>query len=254
MRRAVVLDKSGTIIEPCRVVYNIEEGRWLYHISTLKYVVEKGGVLVNLRGRIQDITSGKIRGARLKISCCASKNPPVIDKAKIIDPKVLEILREAYEKALTHCSSELGACVAIILDPGGEVTDVVGLGGRLYPDVKGAVMEMQRGGADLYLATGNCKEMTINCASLLNIPKHAAIFDASPEEKRELVRRLRGFYGAVVMVGNDINDLVALREADISILVRRKGEFQKESLCAEVDYFVDSLTEVAGIVSQIRPL
>lgn len=254
MRKAVVLDKSGTIIDPCRVVYNIEERKWFFHISTLKYVVEKEGVLVNLRGRIQDIMSGNIAKSRLKVSCCALKSRPPMDKSRLLDPAVLEGIRETYEKALTHCASELGACVAVVFNREGEITDVVGLGGKLYPDVKESVRTMQERGVDVYLATGNCKEMTVKCADLLGIPRHAAIFDASPEEKRELVRRLRGFYGSVVMVGNDINDLIAMREADISVLVRRRGEFQKDILCSEVDYFVDSLAEVARIVFEIRPV
>jgi len=254
LRKAVVLDKSGTIIDPCRVVYNIKEGKWFYHISTLNYVVEKGGVLVNLRGKIQDIIAGDITKARLKVSCCALKSYPPIEKSRLLDQAVLEGIRGTYEKALTHCPSELGACVAVVLDQEGEVTDIVGLGGKLYPDVKESVRNMQESGTDVYLATGNCKEMTVKCADLLNIPRRAAIFDASPEEKRELVRRLRGFYGSVVMVGNDINDLIAMREADVSVLIRRKGEFQKANLCSEVDYFVDSLTEVARIVLEIRPV
>ncbi|MEN3054746.1 MAG: HAD family hydrolase [Candidatus Methanosuratincola petrocarbonis] len=254
MRKAVVLDKSGTIIDPCRVVYNIEGKKWLYHISTLKYVVEKGGVLVNLKGSIQDIIAGNVAKAKLKVSCCALKSYPPMDKSRLLDPVVLQGIRETYQKALTHCSSELGACVAVVFNPEGKITDVVGLGGKLYPDVKEAVRSMQDGGVDVYLATGNCKEMTLKCADLLNIPRRAAIFDASPEEKRELVRRLRGFYGSVVMVGNDINDLIAMREADVSVLVRRRGEFQKESLCSEVDYFVDSLIEVTRIVSEIKPV
>lgn len=254
MRKAVVLDKSGTIIDPCRVVYNIQERNWLFHISTLKYVVEKGGVLVNLRGRIQDIIAGNVDKAKLKVSCCALKNYPPTDKSKLLDPVVLEGIRETYEKALAHCSSELGACVAVVFNREGEITDVVGLGGKLYPDVKDSVRTMQERGVDVYLATGNCKEMTVKCADLLDIPRRAAIFDASPEEKRGLVRRLRGFYGSVVMVGNDINDLIAMREADISVLVRRRGEFQRASLCSEVDYFVDSLAEVVRIVCEIRPV
>lgn len=226
---------------------------WFYHISTLNYIVEKGGALVNLKGRIREIIAGNVNRVGLKVSCCALKSPPKIDKSKLLDPEVLDGIREAYKKALSHCSSELGACVAVVFNQEGKITDVVGLGGKLYPDVKESVKAMQEEGVDVYLATGNCKEMTFKCTDLLNIPRHAGIFDASPEEKRELVRRLRGFYGAVVMVGNDINDLIAMREADLSVLVRRRGEFQ-EALCSEVDYFVDSMAEVVRIVSEIRPI
>lgn len=254
MKKAVVLDKSGTIIDPCRVVYNLENEKWLYHINTLKYVVEKRGVLVNLRGRIQDILAGKLAKVRLKVSCCVLKSYPPLDKTRLLDPMVLQGIHETYQKALIHCSSELGACVAIVLNSEGEITDVVGLGGKLYPDVKDAVRSMQDKGIDVFLATGNCREMTLKCADLLKISRHAAIFDASPQEKKELVTRLRGFYGSVVMVGNDINDLIAMREADVSVLVRRKEEYQNKGLCYEVDYFVDSLTEVARIVCEIKPI
>ncbi|MDI9643954.1 MAG: HAD family hydrolase [Candidatus Verstraetearchaeota archaeon] len=254
MRKAVVLDKSGTIIDPCRIVYNLETGKWLFHVSTLKYVVEKGGVLVNLRGSASKIMKGDLRGVQLKVSCCAVDPVPRLDRYKLEKPSVVSAVKSVFMKANEHCSSELGACVAVVFDSAGDITDIVGLGGRLYSDVRGAVSEMRREGVDVYLATGNCREMTLKCAEVLGMPKYAAIFDASPEDKRALVRRLRGFYGAVIMVGNDINDLTAMREADIAILVLRDGSSPREKLETEVDYLVGSLTEVAEIVSSIRPI
>jgi len=253
MRKAVVLDKSGTIVNPCRVIYSLATGELLFHVSTLKYVVERGEALVNIRGSLKSLAEGNIQGASLKVSCMAFKPMPNLNIDSLKDTKVIDGIKLVMNEAQTHCNSQMGACAAVIVNPKGEITHVVGLGGRLYDDVEEVVQTMMCRGVDVFLATGNCKEMTLKCADLLNIPRRFVLFDASPEDKRDWVRKLRGFYGSVIMVGNDLNDLIAMKEADVSVIVTRTGTtaHEKVSECKDVDYIVPSLKEVEGIVEGI---
>lgn len=254
MRVAVVLDKSGTIIDPCRVIYDFKTKECLFHINTLSYVLERGAALVNLRGPLEGLACGKLDGISFKISCCAFSPPPKLVPESTITKEIIEGVRVAIKNATSHCVSDLGACAALIVTKSGEVTHAVGLGGRLYPDVRGAVAAMCDKGAEIYLATGNCREMTLECAKSLNIPEGNAIFDASPYDKMRLVRKLKGHYDIVIMVGNDINDLTAMREADISVLVKRDGKNGKETMDSfkDIDYIVRSMHEVEGIVNKVR--
>ncbi|MEM4644173.1 MAG: hypothetical protein QW748_02195, partial [Candidatus Methanomethylicaceae archaeon] len=70
--------------------------------------------------------------------------------------------------------------------------------------------------------------------------------------KMNFVKSLRRFYGLVVMVGNDVNDLLAMREADLSVLVKRESCDTSEDLMPEVDYIVSSLRDIPKIISEIR--
>ncbi len=253
MRKAVVLDKSGTIIDPCRVIYDMSSRKFIFHENTLKYVVGRNEALINIRGPVSALLKGNLKGVSLKASCSAFAPVPTVEVSSLSEKGVADGIRLISKQAEEHCSSELGVCIAAIINKEGEITGIVGLGGRIYGEVEAVVGRMQSSGTDVFLATGNCKDMTIRCAEALGIPKEYIIFDASPEDKRDLVRRLRGFYGAVVMVGNDINDLTAMSEADVAVIVKRGGATTDDRVgrCEDVDYVVPSLVEVEEIVNRI---
>lgn len=253
MRKAVVLDKSGTIVDACRVVLDLSNGKCTFCASTLSYVVKKHVALVNIRGPLKALMGGNVDRLGLKVSCSLLPVVPEIGKDLLRREGVIKGLREVANKVMDHCNSELGVCTALFVNKDGEVTHAVGLGGRLYEEVREVVKSIIDSGSDVFLATGNCKEATMKCANLLGIPRRFVLFDATPEEKRGLVRKLRGFYGSVIMVGNDVNDLIAMSEADVSIMVRRKDLPEEEFAGSlEVDYVVPSLREVEKIVSEIR--
>lgn len=251
MRLAVVFDKSGTILKPCRVVLDIEKDELIFHINTLRFVVEVGGYLVNVKGTASAIRKGSSH-LGLKISCAASPNPPKINEGLLKRSNVLEALRRVLFEAERHCASEVGACAALILNKHGDVTHTVGLGGRLYEDVRDVIKKIKEAGDDVFIATGNCKESTLKCAKLLGIHRRFVLHDASPKEKMEFVRMLKGFYGVVVMVGNDVNDLMAMREADVSVLIKRDDGYDMKSMTSNVDYVVNSLNELLNIISEIK--
>ncbi|MGQ9759882.1 MAG: HAD family hydrolase [Candidatus Methanomethylicaceae archaeon] len=253
MRLAVVFDKSGTILNPCRVVFDIKRNELLFHITTLRLVVELGGYLVNVRGTSAAIRRGS-RSLDLKISCAASPELPRIDKELLRRGGILDALKKVLFEAERHCGSEVGACAALIINKQGEVTHAVGLGGRLYEDVKRVVEAIKRADDDVFIATGNCRETTLKCAELLGIPKSFVLHDASPKEKMEFVKMLKGFYGVVVMVGNDVNDLMAMREADVSIFVNRDDASSLNSMVYDVDYILNSLNDLPRIISEIKGL
>jgi soluble P-type ATPase len=253
LRKAVVLDKSGTIVDACRVVLDLSNGNYTFCASTLNYVVKKHVVLVNIRGPFKALMEGDVDRLSVKISCCLLPTIPKIEKELLRRKRVLKGLKDVANKVMEYCDSQLGVCTALFVNEEGEVTHAVGLGGRLYEEVQGVVKSIIDSGSDVFLATGNCKEASIRCADLLGIPKRFVLFDATPEEKCRLVKKLRGFYGSVIMVGNDINDLTAMREADVSIMIKRK-DLPEEDLIEnlDVDYVVPSLYEVEKIVADIK--
>jgi Cu+-exporting ATPase len=256
LRKAVVLDKSGTILDPCRVLLSLKDGKFIPCNSTLQYAQKMQEMLVNVRGPLESIMDGSPRGLSLKISYCPFDSTPPLERGIFERDGIMEGLRSVAKRVLSTCDTQVGICTALLISSSGEVTFAVGLGGRLFDDVELAVKSIIASGTDVFIATGNCKESAVNCANLLGIPPACVLADADPEEKRRLVRRLRRHYDVVVMVGNDINDLTAMREADLAIMVERGagGKRPEERFLKEgkIDYFVTSLQEVQKILSEIR--
>ncbi|MCX8181988.1 MAG: HAD family hydrolase [Candidatus Methanomethyliaceae archaeon] len=250
MRAAIVLDKSGTILRPCRVIFDLKKSELLFHVNTLKFVIEVGGYLVNVKGSPNAIKRGVIKIG--KVVCASSQVPPRVNTEILRQNRVLEALNKVMVEAERHCGSEIGICVALIVDKDGHPTHAVGLGGKLYDDVKETVEMIKDSDDDVFIATGNCREATLKCAKVLGIDKRFVLTDASPREKSDFVKALRRFYGLVVMVGNDVNDILAMREADLSVLVKRDPSDVMERLMSDVDYTVSSLREIPKIISEIK--
>lgn len=245
LRIALVLDKSGTILKPCRIAFDLKSGRLLYHISTLKLVKEVNGYLLNIEGDLKKIEEKKQKPI-FKISCAFSKALPKINEDIIMRKEVLMALKEVESLAYKHCGSEIGTCIALILNEYREPIYSVGLGGKIYSDLKKILNEIKNV-SDLFIATGNCKKATLNCAKKLKIDKRFVLYNASPKDKMEFVKKLKAFYSCVIMVGNDINDLMAMKVADVSIFINR----EKESLPYEVDYIIESLVDLPKIIFEL---
>jgi soluble P-type ATPase len=237
-----------------RILCDVQTGECLPCDSTLRFVAEKGETLVNVRGAIGDVVKGDLRRLGLKVSCPPKGRAMKVKKGVLVQPRVMESLRRAIERVAADCGRGLGTCAAILVDSRGKVTHAVALGGVIYGDAQVVVAALKSRGDDVFLATGNCRQSSMRSAKLLGIPKDFVLYDADPGEKRDLVRKLRSYYGAVVMVGNDINDIDAMGEAEVGVLIRRGDSPPVNGLGsrAEVDFVLDSMDGVVEIVERIK--
>ncbi len=233
MKTAIVFDKSGTILNPCRILFDFEKKEFIYHVSTLNIVKKLKGFLLNIEDN-----------DRFKISYSFSSEIPKISIEDIRNN--YDVLKRIENEALNHCHSEIGTCKALILDEKGNIRYAVGLGGRIYDDAKYAIDKLRKI-SDIFIATGNCKKATLKCAKILGIKEKFVIYNATPKEKMEFVKLLKLFYGCVIMVGNDINDIMALREANISIFINR----DRSNINFDTDYVINSLYELPRILLEI---
>jgi len=254
VRIAVILDKSGTIVKAHRVLCDVLTGECFTCDNTLRFVAEKHETLVNIRGSIENIMKGNLRQVSLKVSCSPDGRRGEVPKELLAQPDIIESINKAISQVLEDCGRGLGVCTGILVDSEGRVTHAVALGGEIYGDVAEAVSALRAGGDDAFLATGNCRSFSVKCARSLGIPKEFVLYDADPGDKMEFVRRLKSYYGFVIMVGNDINDLVAMGEADLGVLLKRPDALSADGLerRPEVDYVLDSLGGICGIVRKVK--
>lgn len=111
--------------------------------------------------------------------------------------------------------------VLIALD--GVVVARAGFGDPLRPSAKRLISQLGAAGWEVRLLSGDAPSVVQAVASTLGIPALQAEGGASPERKRAAVAAARA-HGAVVMVGDGVNDAAAIAGATVGIAVRGGAE------------------------------
>jgi Cu2+-exporting ATPase len=114
----------------------------------------------------------------------------------------------------------------------GRVAGVAGIGDSMRPDARGTVAALRARGVHVRILSGDHSAIVTRVGLELGLPAEDAIGGLTPEGKRDLVAGLvtnsaeagshataQGRAGAVVMVGDGVNDAAALALADVGIAV-----------------------------------
>ncbi len=94
---------------------------------------------------------------------------------------------------------------------------VICLEDKLTEDVKNVVNDLKNMGLHLVIASGDRRERVKRIASLLGIDEYYG--ELLPDDKRRLAARIREKYGSIGFVGDGINDVEAIAEADVGIAI-----------------------------------
>ena len=140
-----------------------------------------------------------------------------------------------------------GPCFSLVLSEKGAECWLVSVA-SLYQETVEIVERLHKLNVDVFIASGNCTKICLSLAKKLSIPEIFVKPNADPLEKRDFIKMLDGFYGVVFMIGNDVNDVPAFKEADVSVLVNR------ERACKEVieqaDYVVKDLRGALRVIEE----
>jgi Cu2+-exporting ATPase len=96
-------------------------------------------------------------------------------------------------------------------------------GDPVRPDAPAAITRLRARGWHVAILSGDEAAVVSSAAAVLGIPASDARGGASPEEKRAEVERARAV-GAVVMVGDGVNDAAAIAAATVGIGVHGGAE------------------------------
>jgi len=108
-----------------------------------------------------------------------------------------------------------GSLVMVARD--GEALALWGLGDTLRPEAPRAVAALHRMGIPCWLVSGDRLETCLEIAALAGIAPERVVAGALPVEKGEKLAWLQEHLGPVAMVGDGVNDAVALSQADLGI-------------------------------------
>ncbi|WP_228718575.1 heavy metal translocating P-type ATPase [Kitasatospora acidiphila] len=211
----VVLDKTGTLTA----------GRMTLVASTAAGGFEIGEVL-RLAGAVEQRSEHPIGRA---LTAAAGASLPAVTgfravpgfgvegtvegvRVRVVRPDGIDLppeLRAALARA------EAAGRTAVVAELDGRAAGVLVVGDTLRPGSYRAVHRLRGMGLETVLATGDQLGAARAVAEELGISEvHAG---ASPERKAELVAQLRAAGRSVAVVGDGVNDAVALASADLGI-------------------------------------
>ena len=281
---AVVFDGAGVLYAPFRIIKNMARGvtkRSRVSGLTCTDRLEKGALAI-LKTRYEETmeneTGSKFLSDLMREKKIESK--VVYKKKGVSDEEVVEVilgdknvrLRDVHETMsfLRRCDIIPVIGVGLIAEVsgggaggdragagagegrvGGGIKYVIAGGINFFPGTLKLLKDLREMGVSVFVASGDRIEREEMAAYLPDVPPENLFGMMKPEDKRDLVRRLKEKQ-TVVMVGDDRNDYLAMCEADISVLSLQEEADRPGAILEVADFRIKKIGEVKGIIEEMR--
>ncbi len=262
MKKAVVFDNSGTLIERYRVVKDVLNDNIFTDINSLDIIDAANSLaLVVLQFNTNKLSnlnpntliSDVIKEFDIDFDISFSKNQ--VSKTEVRDilynersTKVSDIT-DGFE-ILKDKISQMHLCngSALIVDMDlGVIAYTITSAGKFFPKVFETVSILKSRGIDIFIASGDRKGAIERLACLLDINPDNAFGSVSTRGKCEIVSMLKDGDYKVMMVGDGLNDILAFRNADVSVLTIEQHEEVSPKMLDKTDYVIKDIFEVTNI-------
>lgn len=261
-----MFDCAGTLLEKYRVAKSIDEGVFLHQIVSLNLIGTRADYVLavfeldappDLRGvpvhlSIADFL--KEYNINLVVVCAnvpVSKGKVLGAVARDVKSRVKDLVDVVTEVSKSCSSSYFTGTAAVIDIEQGKIPYVLATCGELFDSAVPVVDELKSAGADIYVASGDAKNTLYALADRIHIPYKNVREVATPSSKEKLVRQLKKRYRYVVMVGDGINDIPALKAANFGVLTVQQKEERPETLYEAADLVIKDLALLPGILKNI---
>jgi soluble P-type ATPase len=256
---AIVMDVAGTILRMYRVAKDIRRGIIIEKIVTWELIMEKKGralVVPQINpGRIvsccpDDPLSVLVLGRKESIEISCSSSPVSIEVALGIlcrSKATIRDLQEVYRAVSARCPNNYQTTGVIVDEDLQEVTHALSTGGTPFPGLKEVLGSLEAQGADVYVASGDSMRSLISLKDWgFDLERVYPV--SSPKRKAEIVAGLKRNYRRVLMVGDGLNDIYALRAADIGVLTLQQDTRPPQQLLSAADKVIWDIKELPEIV------
>ncbi len=257
----MVMDVAGTIMRMYRVAKDISRDVMLERVVTGELIMEKAGrglvvpqidpdtiISKNPDDPIRVLAMG--REECIKISCSSSQisRDEAVRILKRSPIKVRE-LQEACVMVKARCPGSYRTAGFIIDQDLGDIVYALSTGGIPFPGLEGVMLDLEAMGADVFLASGDSRR-SLNCLVDLGIDPSRMNPIANPRRKMEVVAELKERYAQVVMVGDGLNDIYALRAANLGVLTVEQHTRPSPLLLDSADAIIKRISELPGIIKK----
>jgi Cu+-exporting ATPase len=267
MTVAVVFDSAGTLLNTYRVAKDIGNHKLLPGIETTTLTFSSPDrVLIVLPVHSKDLMAAAAESLLsdylirhdigFGISCTRkiTTSEEIGDILYEDDRARVGDLQECIRNVWTVCRAESVVTLnsgAIINMAQRGIEFAITAGGWPFDGAKEAITALHRMGVPTFIASGDRVTKLERMADHLGIPRDRVYGVATPTVKAQIVSDLRQEYDRVLMVGDGINDLCAMRNADIAILTIQQPGDRPEELYKEADYVVKNVGDVVTIVQEL---
>ncbi|NYT16500.1 MAG: HAD family hydrolase [Methanomicrobiales archaeon] len=267
MSVAVVFDSAGTLLHTYRVAKNIALQQLLPGIETVTLTFsspERVLVVIHVHSREVIATAPSellssylvAHHAGFGISCTRKiTTADEIGDALYTDTKAtVGDLQDCIRNVWAVCKREAVVTLnsGVILNMASKSIEfTVTTGGRPFEGATEAVRELHSLGIPTFIASGDRVVKLERMADHMGIPRDRVFGVATPTVKAQIVTDLKEEYDKVVMVGDGINDLCAMKRADVAILSEQQPGDKPAELYLAAHHIVNNVRDVVEIVKNL---
>lgn len=264
MSVAVVFDSAGTLLRTYRMAKNILTGELLTDVETTILTFEDPErVLCVLHGHTRDFMTVSPDLLISKYLMDHDVGFGISCTRKLVEKEHIQsvLLEDTWATAgdMQECMrviwSEVKENEVVALNNGlivhmgkGCIEFTVTAGGTPFFGALETITTLHDRGVCTYIASGDREAKLERMADYLGIPKDRVFGVATPSVKEQIVRDLQKNHDLVVMVGDSINDLRAMRAADIAVLSDQQSSVKPAELADVADHRIRDIREVLKII------
>ncbi|SEP73940.1 Cu2+-exporting ATPase [Lachnospiraceae bacterium RM5] len=219
----VVLDKTGTITTGKPVLTDIYTFNNTSENELLKdaYSLEKNSEHPLAKAIVEEAEKRNIEGYEVKDFSIKPGNGLTARN----DKNLLHAGNEAYIKAFSKIFKDvkeisyklsLEGKTPVFFEKNNKIIGIIGISDVLKPDSKKAVNNLKKEGIKVVMLTGDNKKTAEAIGKETGVDE--IIADVLPEDKENVIKEFQK-KGKVAMVGDGINDAIALTRADVGIAI-----------------------------------
>lgn len=260
---AIVFDVAGTILRMYRVAKDITSGRLIEKVITSDLIMEKEGrALIVPQIDPTELAlyspdrflSSIFKEASIEISCCSTpvSRENAIEVLRTSQARIADV-QEVYNAVFTRCPSKYRTTGVIVDVDLMKISYAICTAGRPFPGLATVLKQLFDLQADVYIASGDSMR-SLHCLVDLGILPDRIFPVSSPRRKRDIVVGLKSSYRKVVMVGDGLNDLHALKAADLGVLTIQQDSHPPPCLIQAADTVIKDIREIPLIVENILGL
>lgn len=268
MSVAVVFDSAGTLLRTYRVAKDIARQKLLPGIETVTLTFsspERVLVVIHVHSRDVIATDASELLSSYLVShhtgfgiSCTRKITTADEIGNVLytDKKAtIGDLQDCIRNVWAVCKRES----VLTLNSGSilnmaekSIEFTVTTGGRPFEGAMEAVRELHILGIPTFIASGDRVAKLEKMADYLGIPRDRVYGVATPTVKAQIISDLQEEYDTVVMVGDGINDLCAMKRADIAILSEQQPGDKPAELYQTAHYIIKKVSDVVEIVKNLE--
>jgi len=258
---AVVFDVAGTILRMYRVAKDLSSSRLIENVITTELIMEKGSRALVVPQI--DPSELELLPPDMPLSCFVQGREDLVEISCYSTPvsreAALEILRssdakmadiqEVHAAVMARCPDAYETAGLVVDAERHQVSHTISTGGRPFGGLKEVIGCLEAMGADIYLASGDSMR-SLSRLTHLGISPDRIYPVATPSRKKEVVMGLKGAYHKVVMVGDGLNDLQALKAADLGVLTVQQKSRPSPLLIDASDRIISDITSLPSLLNE----